>query len=79
MMKEEQIENEKDIYGLDIEEMYKEAVEIITQPKNINVSFLQRKLRIGYMRAAHILDLLEERGMVSPPKQGSLVREVLTK
>lgn len=50
----------------EIEDLYKEAVEFVVAEQKASTSFLQRKLKIGYMKAAHILDLLEERGVIGP-------------
>jgi S-DNA-T family DNA segregation ATPase FtsK/SpoIIIE len=38
---------------------------------------LQRRLRIGYTRAARLVDTMEEKGIISPPQPNSQVREVL--
>jgi len=79
----EQIESagEDDVLGSNDEEsdddpMLKKAVEIIRTTKRASTSNLQRKLSIGYNRAARIMDELEERGVVGPdiPGQG---REIL--
>jgi S-DNA-T family DNA segregation ATPase FtsK/SpoIIIE len=53
-----------------------QAVEIIRQTKRASTSSLQRRLRIGYTRAARIMDILEEKGIVGPA-QGSDPREIL--
>lgn len=52
------------------------AIEIIRQTKRASTSSLQRRLRIGYTRAARIMDILEEKGIVGPA-QGSDPREIL--
>jgi DNA segregation ATPase FtsK/SpoIIIE, S-DNA-T family len=52
------------------------AVEIIRQTKRASTSSLQRRLRIGYTRAARIMDILEEKGIVGPAN-GSDPREIL--
>ena len=43
----------------------------------LNISMLQRKLRIGYTRAARMIDALEEQGIIGPAQPTSQVREVL--
>lgn len=58
------------------EKLVDQAVEVIRQTNRASVSVLQRRLRIGYTRAARIMDLLEERGMVGPNK-GAEPRDIL--
>jgi S-DNA-T family DNA segregation ATPase FtsK/SpoIIIE len=54
-----------------------EAVDICRREGRGSVSMLQRKLRIGYTRAARLIDTLEEKGIVGPPDPSTGVREVL--
>ena len=58
------------------EEIIEQALEVIRQTKRASTSSLQRRLRIGYTRAARIMDLLEERGIIGPP-DGAGPREIL--
>jgi S-DNA-T family DNA segregation ATPase FtsK/SpoIIIE len=53
-----------------------QAVEIIRETRRASTSSLQRRLRIGYTRAARVMDILEERGLIGPPR-GSEPREIL--
>jgi len=63
--------------GSDADEaMIEPAVEVILQRGRASTSDLQRRLGLGYARAARLIDLLEERGIVGPPN-GSKPREVL--
>ena len=55
--------------------LYKEARAIVVQHQQGSISFLQRRLQIGYSRAARLMDQLEEDGVVGPP-DGSKPREV---
>ena len=57
------------------DELIEQAIEIIRQTQRASTSSLQRRLKIGYTRAARIMDLLEERGIVGPA-QGSDPREI---
>lgn len=57
------------------EELIQRAQEIIVQAGKASASFLQRRLRLGYARAARILDILEERGIIGP-SEGAKPREV---
>ena len=49
----------------DEDELYTQAVDIIKSEGKASTSFLQRKLQIGYNRAARIIDMMEEKGIVS--------------
>jgi len=51
--------------GDDEDELYSQAVDIIKSEGKASTSFLQRKLQIGYNRAARIIDMMEEKGIVS--------------
>lgn len=63
-------------YGED--PLYEEAKRVVIEAKKASASFLQRKLRIGYARAARLIDMLEERGVVGPA-EGAKPREVYIK
>ncbi|MBL4644338.1 MAG: DNA translocase FtsK [Candidatus Pacebacteria bacterium] len=58
------------------DELYEDAKRVIIEAKKGSTSFLQRKLRVGYARAARLMDMLEERGVVGEA-EGSKPREVL--
>ncbi|MFT8322776.1 MAG: DNA translocase FtsK [Bacillus sp. (in: firmicutes)] len=58
------------------DELYHEAVELITEMQTASVSMLQRRFRIGYTRAARLIDEMEARGVVGP-YEGSKPRTVL--
>lgn len=58
--------------------LYNEIVEFAIKTGRISASLIQRKYRLGYNRAARIVDLLEERGIIGP-QNGSKPREVLVK
>jgi S-DNA-T family DNA segregation ATPase FtsK/SpoIIIE len=59
------------------DELLEEAIELVKRHKRASTSFLQRRLRIGYPRAARLMDTLEEQGIVGPPVSGGRSREVL--
>jgi S-DNA-T family DNA segregation ATPase FtsK/SpoIIIE len=65
-----QQETEKD------EDLFRKAVELVIRHKQGSVSLLQRRLAVGYQRAARLIDQLEEEGIVGP-YDGSKAREVL--
>jgi S-DNA-T family DNA segregation ATPase FtsK/SpoIIIE len=58
------------------DDLYEEAREIVIQAGKASTSFLQRKLRVGYARAARLIDMLEERGVVSAGS-GAKPRDVI--
>lgn len=60
----------------DDDELYGEARKIVIEAGKASTSYIQRKLRVGYSRAARLIDILEERGVVGPA-DGSKPREVL--
>ncbi len=62
--------------GPDADPLLHQAIELAKQHATLSTSLLQRKLRIGYPRAARTMDELEERGIVGP-SDGSTSREVL--
>ena len=61
---------------LEYDELLPSAVEIILETRQASVSWLQRRLKLGYARAARIVDQMEEMGVVGPHK-GSAPRDVL--
>ena len=68
--------DEEEAVAEDVDELYEQAVQLVTESKNASTSMLQRRFSIGYARAARIMDQLEEHGVVGPPR-GSRGREVL--
>jgi DNA segregation ATPase FtsK/SpoIIIE, S-DNA-T family len=61
----------------DGDELFNDAVEVVRQMRRASISMLQRRLRIGYTRAARLIDELEAKGIVGPEPGGSQAREVL--
>jgi S-DNA-T family DNA segregation ATPase FtsK/SpoIIIE len=61
----------------DTDPRYDEAVEVVRSMRRASISLLQRRLRIGYTRAARLVDQMEERGIIGPAQGGSHAREVL--
>ncbi len=57
------------------DEMYDEAVEVVRQAQKASASLLQRRLKVGYARAARLLDLMEEKGIIGPG-EGAKARDV---
>jgi S-DNA-T family DNA segregation ATPase FtsK/SpoIIIE len=59
------------------DDMYRQAVEEVRKSGKASISLLQRKLRIGYSRAARMIDQMEADGIVGPETGGTRGREVL--
>lgn len=63
--------------GSDVDELFDKSVDIVLSAGKASASLLQRKLSIGYARAARIIDDMEAKGIVGPEVSGSRGREVL--
>ncbi|MDR1293271.1 MAG: DNA translocase FtsK [Clostridiales Family XIII bacterium] len=61
----------------DEDELFRDSVEAVVAAKQASVSMLQRRFRIGYNRAARLVDMMEERGMVAPSDGTNKPRKVL--
>lgn len=61
----------------DLDPVFDQAVQIVREMRRASISLLQRRLRIGYTRAARLVDQLEERGIIGEAQSGSQPREVL--
>ena len=60
----------------DVDEKYEEAVRLVLETRQASISMLQRRLRVGYNRAARMIELMEKQGIVGP-SDGIKPREVL--
>ena len=56
--------------------LFEEAKQVVLEQHKASSSLLQRRLRVGYARAARLIDMLEERGVISPG-EGNKPREIL--
>ena len=61
----------------DYDEMYDQAVKIVAETQKVSISGIQRRLRVGYNRAARMVEVMEKEGVVSPPSGPKAEREVL--
>ncbi len=68
-------EHISDEYELD-DELFDQAEQVVQEYERASISLLQRRLRIGYSRAARLIDLLEERGVIGRVEAGGRAREV---
>lgn len=64
--------------GDDEDDLLEQAIEVVVQAEKASASLLQRRLKVGYARAARLLDIMEEKGIVGPSK-GANPREVFLK
>ena len=62
----------------DYDESYDDAVALVTKTRQASISMIQRHLRIGYNRAARIIEIMEKEGVVGP-SDGAKPREVLAR
>jgi DNA segregation ATPase FtsK/SpoIIIE-like protein len=58
------------------DELLPDVIDVVLSENRASISLLQRRLRIGYTRAARIMDILEENGVVGPQPPGGKAREV---
>jgi S-DNA-T family DNA segregation ATPase FtsK/SpoIIIE len=72
----EEAEDDEDNADLNDDELLKKCVDVLRSSKRASTSMLQRRLKIGYNRAARMMDLMEEQGIVGP-ENGSSPREIL--
>jgi S-DNA-T family DNA segregation ATPase FtsK/SpoIIIE len=56
--------------------LYDKAVQIVAETRKVSTSMIQRRLNIGYNRAAKIVEMMEEEGVIGPAR-GTAPREVL--
>ncbi|WP_305883994.1 DNA translocase FtsK [Lysinibacillus sp. Ag94] len=73
---EEMIPTEEETILEETDDLFDEAVQLVVSMQTASVSMLQRRFRIGYSRAARIVDQMEQRGIVGP-SEGSRPRQVL--
>jgi S-DNA-T family DNA segregation ATPase FtsK/SpoIIIE len=63
--------------GGEVDEMVQRAIDVIKQTGMANTSLFQRRLHIGYPRAARLVDELEENGIIGPAQPGGKERDIL--
>ncbi|MDY3903311.1 FtsK/SpoIIIE family DNA translocase [Peptoniphilus sp.] len=73
---EKAIENKKTKGEEERDPLFKEAVELVVNDEQASISYIQRKLKVGYSRAGRIIDQMEEMGIIGP-HEGSKPRKLL--
>jgi len=71
-------DEEKSFDDSEYDAKYDEAVALVTKDRQASISYVQRRLRIGYNRAARLIEMMEHEGIVGP-QMGSKPREILVK
>jgi S-DNA-T family DNA segregation ATPase FtsK/SpoIIIE len=66
---------DRETRGEDVDEMYDRALEIVAETRNASISYLQRRLKVGYNRAARMVEQMEADGVVGP-QEGTKPRDV---
>jgi len=69
---------EKVFDDAEYDEKYDEAVALVTNDRQASISYVQRRLRVGYNRAARLIEMMEHEGIVGP-QVGSKPRDILVK
>ncbi len=61
----------------DDDPLLKDAIDLVRREGRASITMLQRRMRVGYTRAARLIDTMEEKGVIGPTVANSQVREVL--
>ena len=69
---------EKEERGDDADDLYDRAVSIVAETRNASISYVQRRLKVGYNRAARMIEQMEEEGVIGP-QIGTKPREVFAR
>ena len=64
--------------GEDVDEFYDKAIEIVAETRNASISYIQRRLKVGYNRAARMIEQMEIDGIIGP-QEGTKGREVFAR
>src|SRR5919109_641686 len=69
--------DEMEAPGMNGDPLLAEAIDLVHREGRASVSMLQRRMRIGYTRAARIVDMMEDKGIVGPPEGTTQMRQIL--
>ncbi|MCX5738471.1 MAG: DNA translocase FtsK 4TM domain-containing protein [Proteobacteria bacterium] len=78
LMRAKQESEEKEERGDDADDLYDRAIAIVAETRNASISYIQRRLKVGYNRAARMIEQMEEEGVIGP-QVGTKPREVFAR
>jgi S-DNA-T family DNA segregation ATPase FtsK/SpoIIIE len=78
LLRARQASEEKEDRGEDADDLYDRAIAIVSETRNASISYLQRRLKVGYNRAARMIEQMESEGVVGP-QTGTKSREVFAR
>jgi len=78
LLRARQESEQKEERGEDVDDLYDRAIEIVAETRNASISYIQRRLKVGYNRAARMIEQMENEGIVGP-QDGPKPREVFVR
>jgi S-DNA-T family DNA segregation ATPase FtsK/SpoIIIE len=78
LIRAKQESEEKEERGDDADDLYDRAIAIVAETRNASISYIQRRLKVGYNRAARMIEQMEEEGVIGP-QVGTKAREVFAR
>ena len=78
LIRAKQESEEKEERGDDADDLYDRAIAIVAETRNASISYIQRRLKVGYNRAARMIEQMEEEGVIGP-QVGTKPREVFAR
>src|SRR5262249_3953790 len=78
LLRARQESEQKEERGVDVDDLYDRAIEIVAETRNASISYIQRRLKVGYNRAARMIEQMEHDGIVGP-QDGPKPREVFVR
>jgi S-DNA-T family DNA segregation ATPase FtsK/SpoIIIE len=78
LLRAKQESEQKEERGDDVDDLYDRAIEIVAETRNASISYIQRRLKVGYNRAARMIEQMEQDGIVGP-QDGPKPREVFVR
>ena len=78
LLRARQESEQKEERGEDVDDLYDRAIEIVAETRNASISYIQRRLKVGYNRAARMIEQMENDGIVGP-QDGPKPREVFVR